>query len=157
MAREFQIRGGAELKALSRQLRKSDRELSKDLRRGLSRAVKPAVQKVKAQSPTFLPDRYAEELMADLRVTRRFMGGRDVRMVLTGTARGRRGKRRDLASLNRGRLRKPLFGDRRHWYDQRVRTDWWDHPLISWAPEARREMERVLADVKRKLERGKAA
>lgn len=31
----------------------------------------------------------------------------------------------DLQSLDRGRLRHPLFGNRGHWYDQPVRRGWW--------------------------------
>lgn len=42
--------------------------------------------------------------------------------------RGRSGV--DVASLDRGRLRHPLFGDREHWYDQKVKPKWWTDAVI---------------------------
>jgi hypothetical protein len=40
------------------------------------------------------------------------------------TALPRPGKKIDLQSLDRGRLRHPLFGNRRYWYMQAVRPGW---------------------------------
>ncbi len=31
----------------------------------------------------------------------------------------------DLRSLDRGRLRHPLFGNREHWYNESVPRGWW--------------------------------
>lgn len=54
----------------------------------------------------------------------------------------------DVASLNRGRLRHPLHGDRRHWYDQKVAPRWWSDAVIV----ARAKVEPALrAAVRRSL------
>lgn len=156
MAGEVKITGGAELRRLSRQLRVlGDKELSRELYRGLNRSVKPLTQRVKDYMPRHLPDRYAEELAKTLKVRAYRRMGRDPRIDLIGKAKTKRGKERDLSSLNRGRLRHPLYGNRKHWFDQKVRPDWWTHPMISYAPYARKEIELVMGDVKRKLEKGK--
>ena len=44
----------------------------------------------------------------------------------------------DVASLNRGRLRHPLFGNRKHWYDQAVKPGFWDDAMKRGEGETRR-------------------
>lgn len=55
----------------------------------------------------------------------------------------------DLRSLDQGRLRHPLFGNRGHWYQQKVPKGWWTKSLNRAADrKVRKEMvaalERVL-------------
>ena len=40
----------------------------------------------------------------------------------------------DLASLNRGRLRHPVYGNRKNWVDQQVPSGWWDRALEAYGP-----------------------
>jgi hypothetical protein len=147
---DISVRGAEKLAILARALREAgDKELQRELYRGLNRAVKPLRQDVKESIGDFLPQRYARVLARDLKVTaRRRTGGRNPALYLLGQA-----KNRDIASLNRGRLRHPLYGNRRFWYSQRVRRDWWTHPLIRGAPEVRRELERTLDDLAKKIAR----
>lgn len=151
----LEVEGADKLAVVARALRDvGDKELRRELYRGLNRAVKPLTADVKAATPDYLPKRYARELSKSLRVkTRRRAGGRNPAIFLVGSAKTPRGKDRDLSSLNRGRLRHPLFGNRRFWYDQPVRKDWWTDPLIQGAPEVREEIVRVLDDVARQLVR----
>ena len=63
-------------------------------------------------------------------------------------------KSMDLDALDRGRFRKPLFGDKRHWYPQRTKPGWWSKSLEKAATtRVRREivsaLERTLNDIGR--------
>ena len=147
---DIQVRGADKLHVLARVLREaSDKELQRELYRGLNRSVKPLRQDVKDAIPDFLPGRYAVELSRDLSIrTRRRSGSANPAIYLVGSA-----KTRDIASLNRGRLRHPLFGNRKRWYDQRIKPGFWTDTLERGAPRVRRELVIVLNDVARKIAR----
>lgn len=152
MVADITIRGANKLAILARALREAgDKELQRELYAGLNRAVKPLRQDVKnpASIGDFLPARYAQVLARDLKVTaRRRTGGRWPTLFLLAQA-----KNRDIASLNRGRLRHPLWGNRKFWYNTRARRGWWEIPLVRDAPEVRRELERTLDDLAKKIAR----
>jgi hypothetical protein len=57
----------------------------------------------------------------------------------------------DVRSLDRGRLRHPLYGNRRHWYDQKVTPGWFTKTLQRQAERVRRELIGVLTDISKKL------
>lgn len=57
----------------------------------------------------------------------------------------------DLAALNRGRLRHPLYGNRRHWYLQQIRAGWFGEAMTGLAPGVRRDLVDVMDDVARRL------
>lgn len=54
--------------------------------------------------------------------------------------------------LNEGRLRHPVFGNRRRWTQQNTTPLWWDKTVRAHTPRMTREMERVVDDVRRRLE-----
>jgi hypothetical protein len=139
-----EVEGADKLRVVARALKDlGDKELRREFYAGMNRAVKPLTASVKQRLPERLPARYAALLRADLRVTtRRRTGGRNPAVFLLGKA-----KNRDIRSLNRGRLRHPLYGDREHWYDQPVQKGWWDQVLEDGAPMVRKEMVRVLDEV----------
>jgi hypothetical protein len=58
---------------------------------------------------------------------------------------------RDLASINRGRLRHPLFGNRRYWYDQSVTPGFWDKAMEKGVKDVRVELLKALDEVAAKL------
>mgnify|MGYP003389888735 CR=1 FL=1 len=146
------IRGAERFATLSRALRQlGDKELRRELYAGINRSAKPLTEQVKASTDQFLPTRYAAVLSRSLKVKTRRRAGRDPAIYLVATARSAGGATRDIRSLNRGRLRHPLFGNRRWWYNQRVRPDWWNDPLLRGAPAVRDELLRVMEDVARKV------
>jgi hypothetical protein len=53
--------------------------------------------------------------------------------------------------LNEGRLRHPVFGNRRRWAQQNATPLWWDKTVRQHTPRMEREVARVLDDVRRKL------
>ncbi|MFE1926535.1 hypothetical protein ACFW91_28740 [Streptomyces asoensis] len=54
--------------------------------------------------------------------------------------------------LNIGRLRHPVFGNRRRWVNQYATPLWWDATVRRHTPRMEREVARVLDDVRRRLE-----
>lgn len=51
-----------------------------------------------------------------------------------------------------GRIRHPVFGNRRRWVSQTVTPFWWDNTVRSHTPRMEQEVARVLDDVRRRLE-----
>jgi hypothetical protein len=156
VAADFEVRGADDLAKLGRRLKEAgDKELRRELLRGLNRAVKPLTQEVKDSLDEFLPDNYAAELGPSVKVqTRKRVGGRNPSVSMVGRAQTRDGKPRNLDALNRGRLRHPLYGNRAHWFEQAVDPGWWEKPLTAASPLVRLEIERVINSVNAKLERG---
>jgi hypothetical protein len=54
--------------------------------------------------------------------------------------------------LNEGRLRHPVFGNKRRWAQQTTTPLWWDKTVRAHQPRIQREVERVVDDVRRRLE-----
>jgi hypothetical protein len=54
--------------------------------------------------------------------------------------------------LNEGRLRHPVFGNKRRWAQQNTTPLWWDKTVRAHTPRMTREVERVVDDVRRRLE-----
>ncbi|WP_137235165.1 hypothetical protein [Streptomyces sp. BPSDS2] len=57
-----------------------------------------------------------------------------------------------LNRLNEGRLRHPVFGNRRRWAQQTATPLWWDKPVRQHTPRMTAEVARVLDDVRRRIE-----
>lgn len=57
-----------------------------------------------------------------------------------------------LVRLNEGRLRHPVFGNKRRWVQQNATPLWWDRTVRAHQPRITREVERVVDDVRRRLE-----
>ena len=54
--------------------------------------------------------------------------------------------------LNEGRLRHPVFGNKRRWAQQTARAGWWDATVRNHQARITREVERVADDVRRRIE-----
>lgn len=54
--------------------------------------------------------------------------------------------------LNEGRLRHPVFGNKRRWVQQNATPLWWDKTVRRHTPRMEREVARVLDDVRRRIE-----
>lgn len=53
--------------------------------------------------------------------------------------------------INDGRVRHPVFGNRRRWAQQTAPPLWWERTVRSHTPRMEREVARVLDDVRRRL------
>jgi len=54
--------------------------------------------------------------------------------------------------INSGRIRHPVFGNRRRWAEQSANPGWWDKTVRAHTDRITREVERVADDVRRHLE-----
>jgi hypothetical protein len=143
-----------ELEALAFRLRRAgEEELLREVTKAMRDAAAPVPDEIRAGlAPTSpkLPDRYAEELDADLRlgVSVRTVGS-DPGVSVTGKAVA---KTRKLRYLDAGRLTHPLFGDRGpgKWFTQEepsVQPGWFTGPAEAAGPRVRDGIEKALADV----------
>lgn len=54
--------------------------------------------------------------------------------------------------INEGRIRHPVFGNRRRWVTQWASPPWWDSTVRQHTDRMEREVARVLDDVRRRLD-----
>lgn len=152
---DVKVTGAEEFGILARRLKEAGaKDLQKELYAAINRSARPLTQKMKLSTDTYLPGRYAAELSASLRVSTSKLSGRNPAVRLKAAAKTPSGKPRNLVALNRGRLRHPLYGNRRHWFNQAVRPRFYDEPLEQGAPRVRAELVEAIQKVARKIEAG---
>lgn len=146
---DIRVEGANDFRALARRLREAgDKDLQRELYRGISRAVKPIRADIQESALATLPHRGGLGALiakSKIRVQRR-TGGATVGIRMIGSS------DHDIAAMNRGIVRHPLFGNKKRWYRQAVVPRWWDKPTEEAGPTAREEIVKVMEDVKRKIE-----
>ncbi len=155
MSVELKVEGVDKLSRLTKALWKyGEKDLRIELYRGINRAAKPLGQDVRNRLRFYLPDRYADELYVWMRIrAKRRATGRAAGVRLVATAKPPKGgKERDLRSLNRGRLRHPLYGNRKYWYNQPVTPGFWDKPLEDNSERIREELINLIDDIGKRLD-----
>ena len=141
----------AELEALAFRLRRAgDTDLLREVTKAMRDAVIPVQDEIRAGLRPKLPDRYADELDADLRLGVNVRtNDRDPGVAVTGQTISGRGRK--LRNLDAGQLTHPGPGnDREHWYTQRepsVLPGWFSGPAEAAGPRVRAGIERALEDV----------
>lgn len=156
---DVRVTGAEQLAALAKDLRAAgDKELRRELMRGLQRAGKPMKAAARTAALTELPSRGGlAELVASSRwsVTTRSAGrGAGVRVAGRGLVNAS-GQELDLASLNRGRLRHPVYGRRGAWVNQRVKVGWFTDAMEVQADSTvRAEVLAAISAVRDKLGSG---
>jgi hypothetical protein len=142
------------LRVLSERLiREGADDLRRELNKKINDAAQPAIDDVYRRLPDYMPDRYAEVLETDMRIT---ISKTKTGVRIRAPERGVRSvERRRLIRLNRGVLSHPLFGNRRHWFDQTdgVSPGFFDEPLQAHVPEFRQAVVAAMAETARKLTR----
>jgi hypothetical protein len=144
----------AELAEIARRLREAgEGGLRREMTAAIKRAADGVPPQIRERMPDYLPDRYAGTLNADLAtgVSVR-TAGPDPSVAVYGRVRSWR--RRRLRRIDDGFLAHPLFGDRQHWFLQRVTPGWFTGPAEDAAPAVRAEIERALDGVKDQIWRG---
>ena len=154
----------AELEALAFRLRRAgDTELLREVTKAMRDAVGPVQDEIRAGLEPKLPDRYAAELDADLRLgvnvrtNERDPGVAITGTTLLGTGRGgvrAGGKARKLRDLDAGLLTHPVYGNREVWKTQHVEHGWFTGPAKAAGPRVRAGIERALEDVANKAVKG---
>jgi len=150
----------AELEALAFRLRRAGNdELVREITKAMRDAVVPVKDEIRADLKPKLPDRYAAELDADLRLGVNVRtAGSDPGVSITGTTllgvgRGgvrEGGKARKLRDLDAGRLTHPVYGNREVWRTQKlpsVQPGWFTGPAEAAGPRVLAGIEKALGDV----------
>jgi hypothetical protein len=148
------------LSAVAAQLREiGDGGLARELTQEISDAVAPVPDRIRAGLNAHLPDRYAEVLDGDLRITRSVspaLAGEETRVSVLASTGSRRSGQRKLAQLDDGILFHPLFGrfpyrdPRNRWFEQgepSVKPGWFSDPVEESVPDVRAAVERALDNV----------
>jgi hypothetical protein len=150
---QVEVRGVEQLAAVAKAMKGADKQLKRETYAALNRTVKPLTQAVKDDTGRYLPGAYAAVVSASLRIRAQRRGGRDPSLSLKATAKTKDGKAREVAALERGKLRHPLWGNRRHWFNQAVRPGFWTEPLKDKAPAVRAQLVKVLDELAAKIDR----
>lgn len=149
MGTSITVTGAEGLARLSRALRDADRnDLSKELNRALQRASGPLKKSARQGAQQILPyrgglaDRVAGSRFT-ARVTKRGKGA-GLQIVATG--------RDDIAGMDAGKVRHPVFGNRSKWVTEKITPGWFTKPLTLDAPKSRGELVKAIDAVAKKLQ-----
>lgn len=150
MIPEIRVDGARQLAQLSRAMANATPELRRELARGIREGTEPLKQEAINNIEPTLPSRggLAAAVKADTKIVT-VRRGRGANPGVRLTARSRRNVRR----MDRGRLRKPLFGNRDFWYTQQIPPGWFSTPMVAGAPRLRRVLVEHLNIVGKKISR----
>lgn len=153
LSRQMRRAGGPRLRQnFSRRVRRAAEPLQKDLQRAIREVQLPGPGRTKrgGPSPTTRPLR--ANIAGAIRISVRAGAAPGARIWID---RGRlpADMRNMPWVIETGRVRHPVFGNRRRWATQWARpTGWWSKTVQAGTPRMRAEVERVLGDVRRDLQ-----
>lgn len=143
-----QLYGAKRLNTVARRLKQAgDKDVQRELHRSLNRATKPMRATAKRRAEEILPHRggLARRVASARMQTRLRTKGNETQVSVRATS------QLSLRSIDRGRLRHPVFGNRNVWVNQPVTRGWWTDSMKKHAPDVRRELVKSLDDIHRKL------
>lgn len=167
-----EIKGDEQLARLYKAVKETgDKELRKELLGGIRKATKPLPQAIKGAARSKLPSSGGlASLIGRASITSRtrttFSSQHDVGVRLIGQSerpssksdrKGKKGQEKppsryhDMAALDRGILRHPLFGNRKHWFSQDIEPGFWTNTINHHADETERAIRRAMDHVAKKL------
>ena len=149
---DLRVEGADEFARLSRQLRElGDKELRRDLYKGIQRATKPLKEKAKDAARRDLPSSGGlNEFVAKSKFSTKTRGGGKEPGVRISVVKAGH----DIRRIDKGVLRHPVFGNMNVWVSQPVKPGWFTHTLAEESDPVRRELLEVFDDVARRLSRG---
>lgn len=127
---ETSVAGRAELRHVQGLLLGADKELQTALAKNTREAIAPIKREIPAEALTRMPSGYGPVLAASTKVTTRVTAGSTIKGTVKVVAQGKR-EQRDVKATDSGVLRHVLFGNRHHWYRQRVKPGWISDP-VNW-------------------------
>jgi hypothetical protein len=132
------------LSAVAARLREiGDGGLARELQKAIGDAVAPVGGEIRRGLRPHLPDRYAEVLDADLKISRSSsLSGDEARVTVLASPGGT--KKRKLQPLDDGILLHPLYGNRGRWFAQQVTPGWFSGPVEDAGPQVRQAVEAAL-------------
>lgn len=146
--------GADDYAALARRLKDAgETGLARSLRKALKDAAAPITSQISdpGHLKSYLPDRYAATLAADIKVTTLQSGSirsPGVRIQASG-----RQKKRKVTQLNDGVITHPLFGDREKWFHQLrgMRAGFFDDPCNRSGPQVRDKILKAMHEAAMKI------
>lgn len=146
---ELRIEGARNLEKLSKKLKAAgDATLRKELYAGINRATKPAKTAIKEAARRELPKKGGlNEFIAKSSVTTRTRGGgKNPGVQIVAKKKGH-----DIRAIDRGRLRHPVWGNRRVWVTQQIKPGFFTDTIGAQINDLRRAVIKVLDDIARKV------
>lgn len=143
------VNGTAEFDALARRCKDAPDALLAEMRTDVTNALVPLQGDVSKSAVSLLPRRggLGRLIAASPSAIGTNRGAGVASGVRLTTSSGH-----DIAAMDRGRLRHPLFGDRKHWYTQTVTAGWWSIPVARSKPSIQAAVNRAMENVKQKME-----
>jgi len=148
----FDVLGQDQLKILGAKLKVADKRLRLDMGKEIRKVTAPLVEELHKSAADTLPRSGGlAGVMASTPIRTSITNGRNgvgVRLRAAG-----RPPARSVASMDAGRLRHPVFGNRSTWVNQSVKPGWWSKPLESTAlkAEVQAGIEHALDETARRL------
>lgn len=153
LQRRLRAAGGENIRAsMQRRIRRAAEPLKDDLQssiRGLNIRAEGRRTRPGGPSPTTRPLRatIADAIRISVRTT-----GNPGATVWVDKGRLPPDLKRMPQVINDGRIRHPVYGNRRRWATQWAQPPWWDTTVRRHRPRMDAEVQRVLGDVRRRLE-----
>jgi len=142
-----------DLRVCAAQLRREADGLQRRIVDGANDAVSPLARVIAVNTPAYLPIGYATVMAKSIRVQTSTSlvtnPGVRARVFAVGRREGR-----DVTRIDAGILRHPLYGNRLHWYAQKVTRGFVKKPFGRLRPGIVSNLNGVLEDVRARIERG---
>ena len=125
------------------------KELRAKIRKAMSEETKPTRKAVKQSALDNLPkkgglNKWAAKVPNANTDFRPKSAGIRIRIAKKG---------HDMAALNRGRLRHPLFGDRKHWYTQAIAPGFFTKPIENDGPALKARLLVAIGEFMKQVEK----
>ncbi|RPK69180.1 hypothetical protein EES44_07770 [Streptomyces sp. ADI96-15] len=154
LSRRLRAAGGARMQRnFARRIRRAAEPLHRDLQqavRTMPLAAESRRSRQGGQSPTTRP--FRRMLAEGVRLSVRTSGSPGARIWVDRSRLEPKARNVLNQTNSTGRLRHPVFGNRRRWANQRSSAGWWTRTVQAGTPRMTAEVSRIVDDVRRDLE-----
>jgi hypothetical protein len=142
-------RAPQQLAKLSAAVNATAPEIRKELLAGIRKVGKPAIADIRAETAT-LPQRggFGPGIAAAKFGVRTTTHGKRAGVRIQGRQSGH-----DIAGIELGLIRKPLFGNRSSWHSQPVRAGFFSRPILEQRPRMQKEIIEVVGIIRDRIHR----
>lgn len=148
---DFELRGANQLHVLAERLREAGRgDLRKELLRGIRGSAKKAIPDIRQSAYRTLPRRggLAERVGQQGYGVQTRLAGSSASVRLAGKG------MKELRDIDAGRLRHPVFGDRKTWSQQSVTPGFFSNAVARRAPSIRKDIEKAMGNIANRVTGG---
>jgi hypothetical protein len=153
LSRRLRSAGGPRLRSnFARRIRRAAEPLHRDLKRAVETmplTAEPRKTRRGGPSPTTRP--FRAMLAQGVRISVRTTGSPGAR-IWVDRSRIEPAARNVLNQLDTGRLRHPVFANKKRWVNQRTPSGWWTNRVRDGMPRIQAEVRRIVTDVRHDIE-----